>query len=111
MQLSESDPVRKSGEEEDSEEVARLASLPIPAPDSDLCMSFWYHLFGEHAGALHVKLRTEAQGGQVLWTASGHQGSQWKEGRVVLPHAAGSYQVSYAAAAAVRLDDLPLTRV
>uniref|UniRef100_A0A672JV10 Neuropilin n=1 Tax=Salarias fasciatus TaxID=181472 RepID=A0A672JV10_SALFA len=77
----------------DEERVARLASLPITAPDSDLCMSFWYHMFGEHAGALHIKHRREAEDGHILWTVSGHQGSRWREGRVLLPHSSQSYQV------------------
>lgn len=93
MQISESDPPSKTGEDDDREKIARLASVPIPAPDSDLCMSFWYHMFGEHAGALYIKLRTEGEGGQILWSARGQQGSQWKEGRVLLPHASFSYQV------------------
>uniref|UniRef100_A0A672JQY8 Neuropilin n=1 Tax=Salarias fasciatus TaxID=181472 RepID=A0A672JQY8_SALFA len=77
----------------EEERVARLASLPITAPDSDLCMSFWYHMFGEHAGALHIKHRREAEDGHILWTVSGHQGSRWREGRVLLPHSSQSYQV------------------
>ncbi|XP_076600646.1 neuropilin-1a-like isoform X1 [Chaetodon auriga] len=94
MQLSDTDTPSKTGEEDDEEEkVARLASLPITAPDADLCMSFWYHMFGEHAGALHIKQRKEAEGGQILWTVSGHQGSRWREGRVLLPHSSVSYQV------------------
>uniref|UniRef100_A0A3Q3WRK0 Neuropilin n=1 Tax=Mola mola TaxID=94237 RepID=A0A3Q3WRK0_MOLML len=83
-----------TGEEGDEEEkVARLASLPITAPDTDLCMSFWYHMFGEHAGALHIKQRKEAEAGHILWTLSGHQGRRWREGRVLLPHASVPYQV------------------
>lgn len=101
MQLSES-------EDDDGEKVARLASVPIPSPDSDLCMSFWYHMFGEHAGALHVKLRMEGEGGRVLWTVRGHQGSQWKEGRVLLPHASVSYQVSRSPTPTVAPRRLPL---
>lgn len=98
MQTSESELPSKTGDDAEREKVARLASVPIPAPDSDLCMSFWYHMFGEHAGALNVKLRTEAEGVQSLWTVRGHQGSQWKEGRVLLPHATVSYQVRRGAA-------------
>uniref|UniRef100_H2RXR3 Neuropilin n=1 Tax=Takifugu rubripes TaxID=31033 RepID=H2RXR3_TAKRU len=89
----ESNLPSKTGEDDDREKIARLASVPIPAPDSDLCMSFWYHMFGEHAGTLYVKLRTEGEEDQVHWLARGHQGSQWKEGRVLLPHASFSYQV------------------
>ncbi|XP_041804634.1 neuropilin-1a-like isoform X3 [Chelmon rostratus] len=94
MQLSDTDaPSKTSEEDEEEEKVARLASLPITAPDADLCMSFWYHMFGEHAGALHIKQRKEAEGGHILWTVSGHQGSRWREGRVLLPHSSISYQV------------------
>ncbi|KAM9322849.1 neuropilin-1a-like [Pholidichthys leucotaenia] len=94
MQLTDSNTPSKTGESEDEEEkVARLASLPITSPDSDLCMSFWYHMFGEHAGALHIKHRRETEEGQILWTISGHQGNRWREGRVLLPHSSFSYQV------------------
>lgn len=99
MQTSESELPSKTDEDADGEKVARLASVPVPPPDSDLCMSFWYHMSGEHAGALHVKLRTEEEDTDSLWTARGHQGSQWKEGRVLLPHAGVSYQVSDGAVA------------
>uniref|UniRef100_A0A3Q1EG04 Neuropilin n=1 Tax=Acanthochromis polyacanthus TaxID=80966 RepID=A0A3Q1EG04_9TELE len=94
MQLTDSDLPSKTGEDEDEEEkAARLDSLPISSPDADLCMSFWYHMFGEHAGALHIKQRREAEEGQILWTISGHQGNRWREGRVLLPHSSLSYQV------------------
>uniref|UniRef100_A0A3Q1G103 Neuropilin n=1 Tax=Acanthochromis polyacanthus TaxID=80966 RepID=A0A3Q1G103_9TELE len=80
-------------DEDEEEKAARLDSLPISSPDADLCMSFWYHMFGEHAGALHIKQRREAEEGQILWTISGHQGNRWREGRVLLPHSSLSYQV------------------
>ncbi|XP_031726498.1 neuropilin-1a-like [Anarrhichthys ocellatus] len=92
MQLGDPDAPSKDGGEEE-EKVASLASLPITSPDADLCMSFWYHMFGEHAGALHIKQRKEAEMGQILWMVSGHQGSRWREGRVRLPHSSVSYQV------------------
>ncbi|XP_030258618.1 neuropilin-1a-like isoform X3 [Sparus aurata] len=94
MQLSGDDAPSKTGEEDDDDEqVATLVSPSITTPDADLCMSFWYHMFGEHAGALHIKQRKEAEASQILWTVSGHQGSRWREGRVLLPHSSVSYQV------------------
>lgn len=91
----DTDAWSKPSEGEDAEaKAARLVSLPVTAPDADLCMSFWYHMFGEHTGALHIKQRQEAEGGHILWTVSGHQGSRWREGRVLLPRATASYQVS-----------------
>ncbi|KAF3857868.1 hypothetical protein F7725_011069 [Dissostichus mawsoni] len=61
--LGDRDTPSKTGEHDDDEEekVASLASLPITATDSDLCMSFWYHMFGEHAGALHVVVEGVAE--------------------------------------------------
>uniref|UniRef100_A0A671Y6R3 Neuropilin n=1 Tax=Sparus aurata TaxID=8175 RepID=A0A671Y6R3_SPAAU len=95
MQLSGDDAPSKTGEEDDDDEqVATLVSPSITTPDADLCMSFWYHMFGEHAGALHIKQRKEAEASQILWTVSGHQGSRWREGRVLLPHSSVSYQVT-----------------
>ncbi|KAM7400098.1 hypothetical protein PAMA_004681 [Pampus argenteus] len=95
MQLSDTDTPSKTGEDEDQgEKVARLSSLPIVMLDTDLCMSFWYHMFGEHAGALHIKQRKEEEEvEQILWTVRGHQGSRWREGRVLLPHSSVSYQM------------------
>ncbi len=53
---------RKTETETDEElarkgRVARLASLPVTAPDSDLCMSFWYHFTEKHTGTLNIKQR------------------------------------------------------
>lgn len=83
-------------EERMEERVARLASLPVTAPDADLCVSFWYHMFGEHAGTLHIKQSRETEEGRaeaLLWTVSGHQGSRWREGRVLVPHSNKPYKV------------------
>ncbi|XP_026168978.1 neuropilin-1a-like isoform X2 [Mastacembelus armatus] len=94
LQLTDTDTSSKTAEDVDEEvKVARLASQPIMEPDADLCMSFWYHMFGEHTGALHIKQRKEAEGGQILWTVSGRQGKRWREGRVLLPHSSVTYQV------------------
>ncbi|KAM8839332.1 neuropilin-1a-like [Synchiropus picturatus] len=97
MELLDSEWTGKVGGEDDGgdirERVARLSSPAIATPDSDLCMSFWYHVFGERAGALLIRQRTEADGSLLLRTISGHQGSRWREGRVLLPHSSAPYQV------------------
>lgn len=77
--------------------VARLLSPVVSSPDSDLCMSFWYHMFGSHIGTLHIKQRKQTVDGKadiLLWTVSGHQGNRWREGRVLLPRTNKPYQVS-----------------
>ncbi|KAL0157040.1 hypothetical protein M9458_048286, partial [Cirrhinus mrigala] len=55
-------------------EVARLVSPSVSGQDSDLCLSFWYHMFGSHIGTLHIKQRRESSQGLadvLLWTVSG----------------------------------------
>uniref|UniRef100_A0A8C7UTK0 Neuropilin n=1 Tax=Oncorhynchus mykiss TaxID=8022 RepID=A0A8C7UTK0_ONCMY len=94
----EEDEQEEDEQEEDEveERVARLASLPVTAPDTNLCMSFWYHIFGEHAGTLHIKQRRQTEEGRaeaLLWTVSGHQGSRWREGRLLVPHSSTPYEV------------------
>ncbi|XP_061835052.1 neuropilin-1a-like isoform X1 [Nerophis lumbriciformis] len=90
MQLSDSWVT--SGEEE---RVARLSSLPVTAPDAHLCVSFWYHMTGQHPGVLHIRQdkEREEQRGSILWTVSGHQGARWREGRVLLPRSGVPYRV------------------
>ncbi|MGH0157508.1 UNVERIFIED_CONTAM: hypothetical protein FKN15_062442 [Acipenser sinensis] len=77
-------------------EVARLLSPAVLPQSSDLCMSFWYHMFGSHIGRLRIKQRKQTAEGPVeiiLWTVSGHQGSRWREGRLVIPQSPHTYQV------------------
>uniref|UniRef100_A0A674A007 Neuropilin n=1 Tax=Salmo trutta TaxID=8032 RepID=A0A674A007_SALTR len=77
-------------------EVARLVSPGVTVGQSDLCVSFWYHMFGSHIGTLHIKQRKETVDGMadiLLWTVSGHQGNRWREGRVLVPHSSKPYQV------------------
>lgn len=77
-------------------EVARIVSPQVASQESDLCLSFWYHMVGSHIGTLHIKQRKEGAMGPadiLLWTVSGHQGNRWREGRVLVPHSSKAYQV------------------
>uniref|UniRef100_A0A8C6M041 Neuropilin n=1 Tax=Nothobranchius furzeri TaxID=105023 RepID=A0A8C6M041_NOTFU len=94
MHVTDTNTPSKPGEDRDEAmRVARLSSLPITTPDSNLCMSFWYQLSGDCAGILLIKYRQEDDDGQVLWTMSRCQGNQWREGRVLLPRSSLTYQV------------------
>lgn len=78
--------------------MARLVSPVVTSPDADLCVSFWYHMFGSHIGTLHIKQRKQTADGPadiLIWTVSGHQGSRWREGRVLVPHTNKPYQVNW----------------
>lgn len=97
MQLGDSDLPSKTGEDTvKGDKVARLASPTITTPDSELCMSFWYYVFNEHAGTLHIKLwkqEEDVEEARVLKTISGHQGRRWMERRVLLPNSTEPYKV------------------
>uniref|UniRef100_A0A8C2IK70 Neuropilin n=1 Tax=Cyprinus carpio TaxID=7962 RepID=A0A8C2IK70_CYPCA len=98
---------RKTETETDEElarkgSVARLASLPVTAPDSDLCMSFWYHFTEKHTGTLNIKQkieRLEVAGKKredkelLIRSVNGQMKSRWREGRVLIPSADTPYQV------------------
>uniref|UniRef100_A0A8C1U4M1 Neuropilin n=1 Tax=Cyprinus carpio TaxID=7962 RepID=A0A8C1U4M1_CYPCA len=82
--------------------VARLASLPVTAPDSDLCMSFWYHFTEKHTGTLNIKQKIEqleVAGKKredkelLIRSVNGQMKSRWREGRVLIPSADTPYQV------------------
>ncbi|XP_077580570.1 neuropilin-1a-like [Stigmatopora nigra] len=83
--------------DEDAERMARLSSLPVTAPHVDLCLSFWYHMLGQHPGVLRIRQEVDQELDEgrrsILWTVSGHQGVRWREGRVLLPRSSQSYRV------------------
>lgn len=98
MQLGDSDLPSKTGEDAvKGFKVARLASPTITTPDSELCMSFWYYVFNEHAGKLLIKLwrkeEEDVEEARVLKTVSGHQSRQWMERRVLLPNSTEPFKV------------------
>ncbi|XP_058244161.1 neuropilin-1a isoform X3 [Hemibagrus wyckioides] len=77
-------------------EVAQLVSPAVLGQESDLCLSFWYHMFGSHIGTLHIKQRHKSgseTADVLLWTVSGHQGNRWREARVLIPHSSKPFQV------------------
>lgn len=79
--------------------VARLTSLPVTAPDSNLCMSFWYHFTEKHTGTLNIKQKIEVEEEEredsevLIRSVNGQVKSRWREGRVLIPSAKTPYQV------------------
>ncbi|XP_038154573.1 MAM domain-containing glycosylphosphatidylinositol anchor protein 2-like isoform X2 [Cyprinodon tularosa] len=58
------------------------------------CLTFYYHMYGKHQGALNVFLR---QKGPVLtdtlvWSLTGNQGNQWRQAKAAL-HPTTAFQV------------------
>lgn len=44
------------------------------------CVTFWYHMWGEHVGRLNVFAVTKTGSEKLEWRLSGDQGNSWNEG-------------------------------
>ncbi|XP_029462180.1 neuropilin-2 isoform X2 [Rhinatrema bivittatum] len=73
---------------------ARLISPKISLPRSALCMVFQYQASDGNGGALQVR-REANQEMKLLWIINEDQGSEWKEGRIILPSYDMEYQIVF----------------
>uniref|UniRef100_A0A8B9LFN1 Neuropilin 1b n=1 Tax=Astyanax mexicanus TaxID=7994 RepID=A0A8B9LFN1_ASTMX len=73
---------------------ARLVSLPVTAPEEDLCVSFWYQFSGDQGGGVETEREERrAEEEVLLWMKSRQETGRWREGRVLFPRADSPYQV------------------
>uniref|UniRef100_A0A672HCF2 MAM domain-containing protein n=1 Tax=Salarias fasciatus TaxID=181472 RepID=A0A672HCF2_SALFA len=56
---------------------ARLKSIPQSANEV-LCVSFWYHMFGNSIGSLKFVSKHSGEPETVVWMRSGTQGNKWR---------------------------------
>ena len=67
-------------------DVARLISPPI-LPSSPVCLTFWYHMYGDTIGTLNVSsLSGNSDSPDLLWSRSGNQSNGWLSGDVTIRH-------------------------
>ncbi|XP_038052723.1 MAM and LDL-receptor class A domain-containing protein 1-like [Patiria miniata] len=60
---------------------ARFESDIIPAVTSQrMCVTFWYHMYGDHIRDLNIYLKTGSGLGTAVWTRSGTRLNQWFRG-------------------------------
>ncbi|XP_069366962.1 MAM and LDL-receptor class A domain-containing protein 2 [Paralichthys olivaceus] len=57
--------------------AARLVSFPQPAGQV-ICVSFWYHIFGNSIGSLKFIAKHPGEPETVVWMRSGTQGNKWR---------------------------------
>ncbi|XP_068565414.1 enteropeptidase [Cebidichthys violaceus] len=60
----------------------RIYSLPLTPPTQPMCLSFWYHMFGEDVHRLRVFLSQPAV--TVVFLRDGNYGDNWNYGQVTL---------------------------
>ncbi|XP_077865040.1 MAM and LDL-receptor class A domain-containing protein 2-like [Saccoglossus kowalevskii] len=54
--------------------------------DIDRCLTFWYHMYGQDIGSLHVyQIDIESELSSAIWSRSGNQDDMWRRGTVPLP--------------------------
>ena len=73
---------------------ARVISNERKATVYGECISFWYHMFGNHIGTLRVILKFENRDEKVIWKMSGNKGDKWIKGTATL-HSSDTYQVNF----------------
>ncbi|XP_053554632.1 neuropilin-2 isoform X2 [Bombina bombina] len=71
---------------------ARLVSPQMYLPRSVLCMVFQFRVSGNGGGTLQF-LRKSGQENKMLWEMREEQGSDWREGRIILPNYDQEFQV------------------
>ncbi|KAM9332726.1 enteropeptidase [Pholidichthys leucotaenia] len=61
----------------------RIQSLPLTPPTQPMCLSFWYHMFGEDVRQLSVLLLSQDDL-TVVFQKDGNYGDTWNYGQVTL---------------------------
>lgn len=66
-------------------ETARIQSPKLtPKPGSVNCLTFWYHMYGDHIGSLNLYVQSGPSLGDAYWTRSGSKGDQWRQAQVTI---------------------------
>uniref|UniRef100_H2ZZX6 MAM domain containing 4 n=1 Tax=Latimeria chalumnae TaxID=7897 RepID=H2ZZX6_LATCH len=76
---------------------AQLITYLQPQHFGDLCLSFWYYMYGPQIGTLNVKIKLEGKNETLLWTRKGTQGNVWHLGFCTLPHQNKMFQLIFEA--------------
>ena len=57
---------------------ASLVSPNITTNDYVSCLSFWYHMYGDHTGTLRVFMLYDSNVRRISWYKAGDQGDRWR---------------------------------
>ncbi|XP_076450015.1 uncharacterized protein LOC143286360 [Babylonia areolata] len=61
--------------------TASFRTVELPASHTDVCLQFYYHMYGAYMGILRIKLMSPVNPptlhSNVLWSESGNQDNQW----------------------------------
>ncbi|XP_076116199.1 MAM and LDL-receptor class A domain-containing protein 1-like isoform X1 [Mytilus galloprovincialis] len=76
-------------------DIARLMTPEQPSPSSDLCVQFWYHMYGQTISKLNVYLKQKKNLGNSIWSKTGDQGKKWLLGEIEVPANFGAFHIVF----------------
>ncbi|XP_046571399.1 MAM and LDL-receptor class A domain-containing protein 1-like [Haliotis rubra] len=94
--------------------TARLQSKSITSRTMTKCFSFWYHMHGDHIGTLNLYIMSTPTIGSPVWTKTGAQGLNWKQGAITVTKRNTPYKILIEAVTAngnrgdIAIDDVKL---
>ncbi|XP_048242313.1 MAM and LDL-receptor class A domain-containing protein 1-like isoform X2 [Haliotis rufescens] len=97
-----------------SNKTARIQSKTITPRMVTKCLSFWYHMHGDHIGTLNAYIKSTPTIGSPVWTKTGAQGLNWNQAQITVSRGHTPYSVVIEAVAAngyggdIAIDDVGL---
>ncbi|XP_070566390.1 MAM and LDL-receptor class A domain-containing protein 1-like [Ptychodera flava] len=94
-------------------DTARIESSTL-SNTANLCLQFWYHMYGPDVGTLNVYIQENSIRGNAVWTRKGTHGDVWHYGYYNLP-ILNSFQIIFEGVRGIdyrgdiSLDDITLT--
>ncbi|XP_016078068.1 PREDICTED: enteropeptidase [Miniopterus natalensis] len=90
-----------------------LLSLPLNPTLEPVCLSFWYHMYGENVYKLSINISNEQNMEKIIFQKEGNYGQNWNYGQVTI-NETGEFKVSFNAfknklLSDIALDDISLT--
>ncbi|XP_067654295.1 MAM and LDL-receptor class A domain-containing protein 1-like isoform X2 [Haliotis asinina] len=73
--------------------TARIQSKTITPRLGTQCLSFWYHMHGDHIGTLNVYLKSTPTIGSPIWTMRGAQGPTWNHAAITVVEGHTPYSI------------------
>ncbi|XP_046559779.1 MAM and LDL-receptor class A domain-containing protein 1-like [Haliotis rubra] len=73
--------------------TARIQSNTIIPRLVTQCLSFWYHMHGDHIGTLNVYIKSTSMIGSPIWTKTGTQGLTWNQAAITVVEGHTPYSV------------------
>nr|KAF6383975.1 transmembrane serine protease 15 [Pipistrellus kuhlii] len=89
------------------QERVGLLSLPLNPTVEPVCLSFWYHMYGENVYKLSINISNDQNMEKTVFQKEGNYGNNWNYGQVTINETV-EFKVSFNAFKNVHLSDIAL---